>query len=256
MRPRYSGARSPSALRWRTSLGRCASTGRASALRSETRRRLFGRCWTVTSKAWRATSPRRSPSRRPGPSPSGCCTERPSSGAMVRTRGGCLLVQGALACGDEAEPGRREMDEASTSSIEITTRICSPPEWSGGSGRWTPGERLRTSMASISTGCSLPWRGRIGKTVRIRCGAAAVIGEAPEPREPLRLAEASFVARRGKAVRGPLAAESQKTGLPRNCSVAPATSMQAGIDPHARAIAAAEPPEQSSFCPTRQKGRA
>jgi hypothetical protein len=32
--------------------------------------------------------------------------------------------------------------------------------------------------------------------------------------------------------------------------------MQAGIDPHARAIAAAEPPEQSSFCPTRQKGRA
>jgi hypothetical protein len=43
-------------------------------------------------------------------------------------------------------------------------------------------------------------RERIGKTVRIRRGAAAVIGQAPGPREPLR--EVLSRTRRGKAVRG------------------------------------------------------
>src|SRR5438132_13585188 len=66
-------------------------------------------------------------------------------------------------------------------------------------------------------------KGKIGKTVRIRCGAAAVIGQGPEPNKATEIG--CSWARLGKAVQEPLRAISQKTCLPKGCSDASALSI-------------------------------
>src|SRR5947209_1209089 len=97
-------------------------------------------------------------------------------------------------------------------------------------------------------------RETIGKTVRIRRGAAAVIGQAPGPREPLPTAPRG--ARGGKAVRGPLRAESQKTCPSSRCPDASVTSIERAWSRTVCLDQCRPMGRSQSFCPARQEGAA